>query len=106
MAGWMPHMQPSLEAHVTMKYERTPIQTIEQKKVTRYLFLLCGSEQLGIVTSKMMLRGRATALAIGDSSSSSSSSSFLSSSSGSLKPPSSPTHLDTASMMGWLKAMN
>ena len=37
IAGWMFHMQPSLDAHVTIKYESTPIQMMEAKKVSRYL---------------------------------------------------------------------
>merc|ERR1719487_2762621 len=98
-------MQPSLEAQVTMKYERTPIQMMDEKNVIRYFSLFSSFEQSGMVTSKMMLSGRATALVMGDSSSSSSSSSFFSSSSSSLAPPASPTHLDTLSMMDWLKAM-
>ena len=73
--------------------------------MTRYRPLLCGSEQLGMVTSNARKSGRASALAMGESPPSSSSSSSFFSSSSTCSAVFSPTHLEIAVIAGSLKNM-
>ena len=102
-AGWMPNMQPSLDAHATMKYERIPIQSTDTPNVTMYRLFLPSSVQLGTVRVKMEVSGSAIAVVMMPPSSSSSSD--FSPSGSTFVMPLLPSHFSIASMTIGLKAM-
>merc|ERR1719171_1276202 len=64
IAGWMLSMQPILEAHETMKYERMPIHSTDEVNVIMYNDFFSGSVQSGIVILKSDDIGATTAAEI------------------------------------------